>query len=109
MSFLDSFDDMSNTTRIGSGYQISDIIAIRSRDCTRSDYLCDSDLLSIDIDTLMYVLNFADDRGFAFVAADRRTEPIWALVENGNFDISNLSESEKEVFGLFLELAIHME
>ena len=37
-------------------------------------------------DTLLYVFNFNDNRGFAVVSANRATEGLLAVVENGNYD-----------------------
>lgn len=37
-------------------------------------------------DTLIYVFNFNDNKGFAVVSANRATEGLLAVVENGNYD-----------------------
>lgn len=38
----------------------------------------------LEIDTLIYIVNFADSNGFAIVSADKRKEPIYAIVDDGN-------------------------
>lgn len=63
----------------------------------------------IDLDTLMYVVNFANDNGFALVAADKRTEPIFALVDEGNFNFDQLEREENDMFLTFIDDAIYME
>ena len=37
-------------------------------------------------DTLLYVFNFNDNKGFAVVSANRATEGLLAIVEEGNYD-----------------------
>lgn len=37
-------------------------------------------------DTLIYVFNFNDNKGFAVVSANRATEGLLAVVENGSYD-----------------------
>lgn len=34
----------------------------------------------------MYVVNFTNNNGIVLVAADKRTEPIFAFVDEGNLD-----------------------
>ena len=63
----------------------------------------------IGLDTLMYVVNFANDNGFALVAADKRTEPIFALVDEGNFNFDQLEKEENDMFLTFIDDAIYME
>lgn len=41
---------------------------------------------SICIDTLLYAINFEDNRGFILASADDRREPVIAYVEQGRFD-----------------------
>ena len=41
---------------------------------------------SICIDTLLYAINFEDNRGFVLASADDRTEPVIAYIEQGRFD-----------------------
>lgn len=39
-------------------------------------------------DTVLYVFNFNDDKGFALVSANRATEGLLAVIEEGNYDPS---------------------
>lgn len=41
-----------------------------------------------DTDTLMYVFNFSDEKGYAIVSADRRMEGLLAVTESGYYDPS---------------------
>ena len=60
----------------------------------------------LSIDTLLYVVNFSDEQGFALVAADKRTTPIYAIADSGSLDFDNLGSEENVGFLLFLEGAI---
>lgn len=36
-------------------------------------------------DTLIYAINFTDDNGYVLVSANKATEPILAIIDNGSF------------------------
>lgn len=38
-------------------------------------------------DTILYVFNFSDKRGFSIVAADRNIPPLLAITESGHYSI----------------------
>lgn len=42
-------------------------------------------------DTLLYVINFDDNEGFAVMSADRRTNPVYALSDESFFNITDQS------------------
>lgn len=65
--------------------------------------------MSLDIDTLLYIINFKDNMGYAIVAADKRTEPIIALVDTGTFSLDDLQEGIDEGLLSFIDDAIQME
>lgn len=44
---------------------------------------------SAQVDTLVYVVNFADDKGYVFVSPDTRSGEILAYFENGNFELAD--------------------
>lgn len=54
-------------------------------------------------DTLMYVFNYEDNKGFAVVSANRSTEALIAVAESGNYD--NNTETQNPAFGLYMDLA----
>lgn len=45
------------------------------------------------IDTLMYVINYADNQGFAVVSADRATEGLIAVIESGEYNPSDTTDT----------------
>ena len=61
------------------------------------------------IDTLLYMVNFTDDSGFAIVAADKRTDPLIAFIDEGNYSADDLATEENVGFLLALESAIDNE
>ena len=93
-----------NISRSGSvRREIGDVHAIRNTSIMSRS----TDIAGID--TLMYVVNFKDDEGFALVGADKRTESIIALVETGTFSLDSLQESTDEGLLSFIDDAIQME
>ena len=62
--------------------------------------------LFIDIDTLMYLINFENDEGFAFVSADKRTDAIFAIIDQGNLSVDSLNKVDNPGFNSFIEKAI---
>ena len=54
-------------------------------------------------DTLMYAVDFADNNGYVIVSANKATEPILAIIEEGNYKES--LEIENPGFNQFMELA----
>lgn len=54
-------------------------------------------------DTLMYVFNFDDDAGFAVVSANRATEELIAVTEQGNYIAGE--ETENEGFNMYMDMA----
>lgn len=68
--------------------EIDDVVCIKSTQ-TRS---------SVGSDTLMYIVNFANDNGFAVISANPNTEDLLALVESGHFKESNHANDGFEMF-----------
>ena len=54
-------------------------------------------------DTLMYAVDFADNNGYVIVSANKATEPILAIIEEGNYKES--LEIDNPGFNQFMELA----
>lgn len=87
---------------------------LNGREISNVQAICNTSVLSrsndiVDIDTLMYIVNFKNNEGFAIVGADKRSEPIFALIDQGNYDINNLETEENEGFLTFLNFAISTE
>ena len=49
-------------------------------------------------DTLLYLVDYKDDMGFAIISASRETPSLLGIVENGNSDMQELAENENFVF-----------
>lgn len=101
-------------TRTTASKHVIGITAIRQQTVANNnittrglDTSCEN--YNMNIDTLMYAINFSGNQGFALVAADKRTEPILAIVDEGNFDIDSLCEDSDEGLLSFVSYAANME
>lgn len=54
-------------------------------------------------DTLLYIVNFENNEGFAVIAAPTNVEPLMAITESGNYDPDEPTEIEG--FNMFIMLA----
>lgn len=70
--------------------KVAEIKALGTRSITRSE----------NTDTLLYLINFEDEQGFALVGADIRALPIYAISDTGNFDIT---DKNSEIIGSLLD------
>ena len=79
---LNFVEKYRNGTRANhTSLEISEVKAIgKSGEFTRSS----GEL--INLDSLFYVINFANDEGFVIAASDDREEPVFAYVEEGTFN-----------------------
>ncbi len=63
------------------------------------------------LDTLFYIVNFADSAGFAFAGALPESEPVFAIIDDGNLDWKDLENPETQLKYFqtcnFLELTIY--
>lgn len=41
------------------------------------------------IDTLLYLINYGDEQGFALVSADERLDPVYAISDEGHLNFSD--------------------
>ena len=55
-------------------------------------------------DTLMYVVNYTDNQGFAVVSASRNTEELLAVTENGHYNPDGTT-IDNPGFRMFMEMA----
>lgn len=55
-------------------------------------------------DTMFYLVNYADDQGFALLSADRRTKPVYAISDEGELNLSDTTFNKG--LALFMENAI---
>lgn len=102
--FLKHLDDPL-TYGSNGGRKIKNVEAIRSNRQIQT-YASENDL-HVDLDTLMYAINFENGQGFALMAADRRTTPIYAIIDEGEY---NYDEAIKNPgFAMFMQNAIVKE
>lgn len=83
--------DANNTTRGGKIRQIKDVTPIlgdKFQNATRVS----EDEAAAAIDTLLYLVNFEDEEGFAILSAADFLAPIIAVMDQGNID-SSMMES----------------
>ena len=82
--------------------EVENVQAISFRDVvTRSD----GD--SINLDSLLYIVNFADSCGFVIAGTDDREKAIYAYIENGNYsweDTESMNDGFKAFIYSLLEL-----
>ena len=86
----------NSTTRSGKPRTVNtgDVQYVLNSSATRSDD---------EPDTLMYVFNYEDNAGFAVVSANRATEELIAVTEQGNYVASE--ETGNGGFDLYMDLA----
>lgn len=106
--FLYAYSNLSDTKGFSSfdKKEPSDIRVISRHDISTKSV--DESDCGLDNDTLIYVVNFKNDQGFAIMAADKRTEPILAIIDEGNFDEEELQSEKNYGFLLFMERALDM-
>jgi len=92
-SFIDEKDDVNNSTKR------------KIKSSTNQD-ICSSVVKTSQDgkDTLMYIFNYENEKGFAIISAKNTTEGILAVTEDGNY-IEGSAENDETGINLFLELA----
>lgn len=103
ISTLSDFMDQMNGQLRSGGRLIQNVEAIRPSDVglrlsnlrSGSDEGKTSGMENVisALDTLMYVVNFENEEGFALMAADERTSPIFAIIDEGSFSLDELREN----------------
>jgi hypothetical protein len=59
--------------------------------------------LTESIDTLMYIVNFDDNKGYAITAADERTDAVYAIIDQGILSADSLEYFDNPGFTVFME------
>lgn len=108
------YNGNARLSRAATTKHVAGITAIRQHNVISNNvatraFGINSENNNVNIDTLMYAINFSDNQGFALVAADKRTEPILAIVDEGNFDVDSLDEDSDEGLLSFVSYAVNME
>lgn len=70
----------STDTKSSAGRRISDVKCLYETK-TKSD--------DESLSKTLYLVNYADEKGFALLSSDRRALPIYAISDSGNFEISD--------------------
>ena len=90
LTWFDSADSRSSVRLLPSKNEVKVFKSIESR--------------GESSDTLMYVVNFQDEEGFAIVPANRNMPELLAVTESGSYDPA--SDSEVEPFNEYMKNAI---
>ena len=56
-------------------------------------------------DTLLYIVNFANEEGFAVISANKSAEGLLAVIEKGSYQEGKLNYAENKGFADFMEWA----
>lgn len=79
---------------------------LRTIDMKNIQYLCmDRKSRSQSGDTLLYVINYADNNGFAVVSANPNTAGLIAVTEKGNYNPTSEEMNNNTGMGLFMDMA----
>lgn len=73
---------------------------IRNVDSENLGYCISESANSLSKDTVIYVINFKDEKGFVLVGADKDSPELIAIVENGNFDGG---KTDNQGFNMYIE------
>lgn len=99
LNFMEIFQNTSAVSTRGTRVKVENIEVIKvNKAATRSAGIENG------MDTLIYAVNFSNNNGFALVGADRRTEPIFGIVDNGSFSTDNIATNPN--FAYYLNLAL---
>lgn len=55
------------------------------------------------VDTLIYIVNYVDDGGFAVISAPKNVEELLAITESGSYDSLNTNDISRDGFDIWLE------
>lgn len=78
----------------------------RSIDLENIQYVCtNKNSRSQNSDTLLYVINYAENNGFAVVSANPNTPGLMAVTEKGNYSLISEDINDKTGIGLFMDMA----
>lgn len=99
MNFLDAVNQAKNAdSRASENYkrEVSDIGILRRTNNSRFREGDDN-----TSDTLLYIVNFKDSAGFAISGALPGSEPIYAIVDSGNFNVNLINNETNEAFKVY--------
>lgn len=80
--------------------------AIRTVDPTATQYVITPSTRNAGgNDTLLYIVNYADEQGFAVISANRQAEGLLAVVEQGTYGVDGKYYTDNPGFTAFMEQA----
>jgi len=94
-----------NTSKSEEPKKIKNVKVVKTNNKGVKDYAKSIGLDEMNLDTLLYVINFEDNAGFSLLGADKRSGGIYALVDSGYFDAENPEMSDNPGFIIFMENA----
>lgn len=113
-------NDARSRGESNSSPQVQDVRVLRSTDLGIDSIRCRDLYETVDtmyekfddndkvfLDTLFYIVNFQDKKGWAILAADNRTDPIYAIIDEGSFHIDSLRKEPNEGFLCFLDNSVN--
>lgn len=99
LDFMEMFQRTSAAPTRSTGISVKDVEVIKvNKSVTRSTGIENG------MDTLLYAVNFSNSNGYALVGADKRTEPIFGIIDNGSFSDESITANPN--FAFFLNLAL---
>lgn len=99
LDFMQTFQSTSAASTRSARIQVDNVRVIKVNKATTRSAGIESGM-----DTLIYAVNFSNNDGYALVGADRRTEPIFGIIDSGSF--SNDSIASNPTFAYFLNAAL---
>ena len=114
LSFLSGMEESAEgaiTTRSRAQRIVKNVEVIGSKEkiATYSSVYNDNLFASVNIDTFMYLMNFDNNQGFAIVSADRRSNNIYAIIDEGSMNVEQLVQETNLGFYMFMNGAIKKE
>lgn len=94
-SLFESKDETRGTKNVKKEIDLSSITSITNKDITRT---------SSAIDTLLYVMNYADNKGYVIVSSKQGTPGVIAYVEEGQYDLDEMQDNKSDI-GYVVNLA----
>ena len=87
-SLFESKDETRGTTNASKEIDLSSITSITNKDITRT---------SSAIDTLLYVMNYADNKGYVIVSSKQGTPGVIAYIEEGQYDLDEIQNENTDI------------
>jgi hypothetical protein len=99
LNFMKTFQKTPAASTRSAGISIENVEVVKvNKAATRSAGIENS------MDTLLYAVNFSNNNGYILVGADRRTDPIFGIIDNGSFSDESITTNPN--FAFFLDLAL---